>query len=1095
MRKILRIVLTGIAAFLLSVGVMWAQTGSITGMVTNEEGESVPTANVLLVEIERGAATNLNGEYTIDNVEPGTYTLRVTFVGYQDYTTQVTIEAGQALTKSVTLQRGAVGLQKLVVTALGQTVTKRSATFATATVGSDELTVAPNSNVKTALAGKVAGVSFRGQAGSKLGSYGDVRIRGEVSLTNASSDPLYIVDGVPVREPSMIDMSNIAEVSVLKGANAAALYGQRGENGVIIMTTKQARPGDVSVSVNSSVLIQQVSNLPRYQNKYGQGYSGESEWATFNYDPAIHPAYFKPMDGMRYISSSHADASWGPKFDGKPYAAWFTWWPDSPYYGQAVAYKAHPNTVQNFYDVGVKVKNGITVSTYQEGFLARLSYSNLQQGGLVPTTELDKHFLSGSFSYDVTDDLKVQADINYTVANINGQFNDGYGNQVSGSFSQWYGRNLSTKKMKELAQLQTPEGYYASWNWWGPQRYSKNGLGKGLKGYLKPTFWFNSYTWVQEYARIRDNENMLIHFKATYQLSDQFELVGAVSRYREDDSGEFYLPYSLEESSSINLYNKFVNSFGVRKRHYQEDNYSARLNYVANYDEWSFDAFVGGNIRIDERSFFSVSMNQNNMISGGLIIPNVYKFSNSKQVLIPTETAKQKRVYSLYSKLNVGYEDFLFVNATYRQDWSSALPEENNGYGYPSLGASFVFSEFINSDILSYGKVRASWAQVGDDVGSERIIGGYGLISISYTHPFTGGEVPILYAPNLKIDPNIKPALNTSYEFGTDMRFFNNRIGLSATYYHVKREDEIISIPVSSATGFFSILTNAGTTEARGIELALDGYVLRSNDFQWNMKLTFAKHTTTIKSLPGGQETYVMDLADDSDYGFVFVTHRIGQHWGQLRGTGIARNDEGQPIINEQGLYVLDQNMFFGSILPDFNGGVLNTVSYKNFRFSFSIDFQKGGKFFSLSEMWGSHTGLMYNTANRNDKGNLKRTPVSEGGGVHVTGVTPNGDPVDKYIPAKTYYQQFFSNRLAEPFVHDASYIKLRAVNLSYTLPANLFGGRIKSATIGVVARNLLMIYTNNPHGWDPSQFAEVYGENAQLPGTRSIGFNLNITF
>lgn len=1070
-----------------------AQSGGITGIVSDaSSGDPLIGTTVQLTELSKGDITDADGRYTISNVSPGTYTLRVSFIGYKTFEVQVTVGSGMT-TQNVDLAEDVAQLDEMVVTALGVETNERAVTFSTQEVDAEKLNITQDSNIKSGLAGKVAGVQIAGQAGSKLGDFGNIRIRGAISLTNTLSEPLYVVDGVPVRDPNAIDMNNVADINVLKGPNATTLYGQRGESGVVLISTKKAERSGVSVELNNAVTFEDVAYLPNYQNKYGQGYSGESEWGTYEYVPGSSPSYFQALDGVNYIQSPYADESWGPAFDGREYAPWYSWFPDSPYYGQTFKYESSPNNIENFYDTGVTNKSGVAVNVYNSNYSGRISYSNLNQNGILPFSELNKHFMSGKFNYDVTDKLNVGAYVNYSTQTVNGDvLSDGYGNQTSGSFNSWFGRDLEAGKMRELKDLTTPEGYLTSWNWWGPDFYASSAANNGYK---KPTFWYNSYTFMDRYDITRDTDNLLLNFDASYQINNEFEVSGSANTTRRNYSREFYIPYSLEFSSAPELYNPWVNSFGVYKDELQENNFDGRINYKSNFGDWNVDALAGGNIRMENYNRFSADMSQSNYQSGGLIIPNVYQFSNSAERVTPVATNWEKEVYSLFAKASVGYKDYIYLDGSYRQDWSSALPSDNNGYGYPSIGASFVFSELIDSEILSYGKLRAGWAQVGNDVGAEAINSAYALSSNSYTNPTNGTSVPLLYTDNTIIDPNIKPALNSSFEFGFDLRFLENRVGLNATYYNEERKDEIIGVSLSSSNGATAYLTNAGTSEREGIELSLNGAPVQTQDFLWDVTVNWATNSTTVTALPAGLDTY--ELGSNSAFGFVYVTHKLGEEWGQLRGAGFARDDNGEFILNSNGTYVVEQNKFFGSILPDYTGGILNTFAYKNLNLTASIDFQKGGQFFSLSENWGSYSGLLEETANMNDRGNPKRDPVSEGGGVHVTGVDADGNPVDTYVNALSYYGQWYSNRLAEPFIHDASYIKLRELSLSYNLPERLIGGFLNSATVGVVARNvwLIAVSDDNVHGWDPSEMAQVYGENGQLPGTRSFGFNVKVTF
>lgn len=1077
----------------------FAQSGTVTGIVTDANtGEPLIGTTVQLVELQRGTPSDTDGSYEITNVPAGTYTLRVSFVGYQTHEQEIEVGSG-TVTVDVALSEDILGIGEFVVTALGQQTNERAVTFSTQSVDAEKLNVTQDINVKTGLAGKVAGVQIAGQAGSKLGDFGSIRIRGAISLTNELQEPLYVVDGVPIQDPNIIDMNNVADINVLKGPNATALYGQRGESGVVLISTKKANRSGVSVELTNTLTFEQVAYLPNYQNEYGQGYAGEAEWGVYEYVPGSSPSYFEPLDGVDYIQQPYADESWGPKFDGREYAPWYSWFPDSPYYGQTFAYEPSPDNIENFYDTGVSNKSGVAVNIFNNSYSGRLSYSNLTQNGLLPYSNLDKHFLSGRFNYDVTEDLNVGATINYTTQSVDGDVrSDGYGNQTSGSFNSWFGRDLEIGKMRELKDLTTPEGYLTSWNWWGPDLYA---LSAADNGYKKPTFWYSSYTWMDRYDITRDTDNLVLNFDASYQLSNEFEISGAANTSTQNYTREYYVPYSLEYSSAALLYNPWVNSFGVYKDERNETNFDGRVNYRSNFGDINVDAFAGGNIRLQDYNRFSADMSQSNYQSGGLIIPDVYQFSNSAERITPIANNWEKKVYSLFAKASVGYQDYIYLDASFRQDWSSALPSDNNGYGYPSIGASFVFSELIDNDVLSYGKLRAGWAQVGNDVGAEEINSAFALSGNSYTNPISGSNVPLLFTDNTIVDPNIKPALNSSFEAGFDLRFIDDRIGFNATYYTETREDEIIGVSLSSTNGASSYLTNAGTSERDGIELTLQGAPVQTQDFLWDVTINWAQNTTTVTALPQGLDTYDINLNQANAFGFVSVTHKLDEEWGQLRGAGFATDENGNRILSQNAnghwLYTVEQNKFFGSVLPDYTGGILNTFAYKGLNLTASIDFQKGGKFFSLSEMWGSYSGLLKETAGTNDQGNPKRDAVADGGGVHVTGVDANGNPVDTYVPAPTYYGQWYSNRLAEPFIHDASYIKLRELSLSYNLPDRIIGGFFNSASLGVVARNvwLIAVSDDNKHGWDPSEMSQVYGENGQLPGTRSFGFNVKLTF
>ncbi|MEJ8803607.1 SusC/RagA family TonB-linked outer membrane protein [Pontibacter sp. H249] len=1083
-----------------------AQNRTITGRVTDAtSNQPLPGVTVLVKGTTVGTATSSDGTYSIA-VPPGSNTLQFSFIGYR--TTERNIGAGS--TVDVALPLNSEQLQEVVVTALGVQREARTVTYATQQVEAKDLNITQNVNIKDALAGKVAGVQINGQAGSKLGQFGKIRIRGAISLTS-DSDPLYIVDGVPVLDPNDVDMENVESVNVLKGPNATSLYGQRAEAGVVVITTKKGT-GGISVEIASSTTWDKIAYLPKYQNLYGGGYTQDA-FGTFDYNAGAiydydddgnplsvpYPTEWGIFDGKRYLlwDENYADESWGPRFDGQEYVPWYAWWPGTednpnPYYGQTAKYEAQPDNIKNFYDTGLTKKNTIAFGGGNDKFNARISYTNLDQQGITPYTDLKKHFLGTNFGFNATEKLRIDANIRYTTSQIRGDQDDGYSNQTSGMFNSWFARNVDTDKLRELRNLETMNEHQASWNWWGPDYYTAYG-----EGFMKPAFWFNPYTFLERFKQIRTNNNLTGSLTAAYSFNDNWKLSATGSRTNTEYLLEEYLPFSVSNSAAPELYNAWINSFGRYELSDSENNFSADLRYENQFGDFDINAFVGGNIRQNDYSVFQARMNPG-ANTGGLIIPDLYIFPNAGIVPTAQTTLREQEVRSLYGSASIGFKDMVYLDANVRRDWSSALPANNNGYTYPGVGASFIFTELINGfDALSFGKLRAGWAQVGNDVAAQRINPAYGLGSQPW-----GGSNLLVYSRTVLVDPNIKPALNSSFESGFDLKFLRNRIGLSFTYYDEKRNDEIIPVSISQSTGYSDFLTNAGASSRRGIEVALDGDVIKSNNgFNWNILLNYARNRTTVDRLPEGLDAISAPGGSD-DWEFVTVVHELGNNWGQLRGIGFATDDNGNYIYNENGLHVTEANKYFGSVLPDFTGGILNRFGYKGLSLTAAIDFQKGGKFFSLSEQWGYYSGLLEETAGINDKGNNVRDDVAAGGGVHVTGVSPTGEVVDTYVDAMDYFMQFNANSIAEPFIHDASFVKLRDINLSYDFSSLLKEGflknrLVKGASVGVVGRNLWLISVSkdNKHRWDPSELSQTFGENSQLPGTRSYGVNVRLTF
>lgn len=1081
--------LTLILAFV--VQITFAQElQTVSGTVTDDSGMPLPGVNVLIKGTTRGTQTDFDGNYSIEasNGE----VLVFSYLGMK--TTEFTFQDSPRI--DVVLQPDAAQLEEVVVTALGIKREEKSLPYASQTVNAEELNITEDSNIKSALAGKVAGVQLNGQAGSKLGAAGKIRIRGGISLTS-DNDPLYVIDGIPTTDPNTIDMSNVATLNVLKGPNATALYGQRASNGVIQITTKRGAESDrLGIEITSSVTFDKVGRLMNYQNLYGQGYSGADEFGIFDFEAGAfgafpYPDWMQAFDGKRYWAGDvYADESWGPRFDGEQYLPWYATYQNSPYFGQTTAYVAQPNNIKDFYETGTTFKNIVALSGGGENYSARIAFTNLDQTGIIPESSYKKNFVTAAFDFNLTENLSFGATANYSVGKTRGDFSDGYGNQTTGSFNSWFNRNLDTDKLRELKGLTTTEGYLASWNNWGLD-YMAYGLATGRLGFRKAAFWFNPFDWLELYENNRENTTLLGDIHGSYSFLDHFEASFQVSRNENKYRREFYVPYIIEFSAAPELYNEWVNSFGKYYSSSTEDNYQALLRYEQDFESLDVSALIGGNIRNNNFYSFQNDMSTGNSDSGGLILPDVYTYSNSREALTATAYESDKQVNSIYGNLSVGYNDMIYLDGSVRRDWSSALPADKNGYTYPSVGASVIFSEFLpDNDVLTFGKIRGGWAQVGDDVGA---------LALNPAYPLGGdlyGDRILMYTRSRLVDPNVKPALNTSFEVGADLRFLNNRIGLTATYYKENRKNEIIPITISSATGYSDYLTNAGESEREGVELTLDANVIKTDDFTWNLLANWATNKSTIISLPGDLQS-INGAGGSDDWGFVQVVHQLGKEWGQLRGTGFVYDDNGNRVIRSNGSYAYESGKVFGSILPDFTGGVVNTFNYKNLSLTASIDFQKGGKFFSLSEMWGGYSGLTAETAELNNNGVNVRDALEDGGGVHVTGVYADGTPADTYVEAQTYWGQFQPNRIAEPFIHDADYIKLRDVSLTYLIKGSFVNDAFDTASISVIGRNLWLISVadDNIHEWDPSEMSQSYGENAQLPSVRSFGMNIKLTF
>lgn len=1061
----------------------YAQNVTVSGTVTSaEDGSALPGVNVLLRGTTNGTVTDADGKYTITVPSTGG-ALVFSFIGLK---TQE-IEIGGRATIDIGLSLDATELSEVVVTALGVKREVKSLPYAAQQVGAEKLSMTRPNNVNDALAGKIAGVQVRGQSGAALGRNSTIRIRGAGSLND--KEPLYIVDGTPVTNSVDFNPDDIESVNVLKGPTASALYGQRGDAGVVLVTTKKGtKTKGMGINVSQNVFFDQIYVLPQYQNSYAGG--AASDLIQFNWEPGM-PAEWQDLDG-KYYHDYTDDASWGPRMNGQDYIPWYAWVPGTKYTGKTTRLLPQPNNIRDFYETGVNATTNVSFSKATDAGSVRLSYTYQDQKGTMPNTGLNKNTLALNTSVNLSKWVTVGANINYVNTTINGEFDDAYSNQSTGSFNQWFHRNLDMNKMRELQNLKSPEGRLVSWNHFNPTSYLTAG-DKFYRGY----YWYNHFAYFNQidyetkrnrlFGDVNVSFNILENLKATVFYRKNQNVVSF------ENKRPTILPYSFYTENRPTNQPQW-DFYGTGQSFFKEDNLEFLLAYNTHLmnNDISLDVSGGGNLRMEESS--NVNMNT----VDGLNFPDLFTIANSKGQLQYDNTRAQKQVRSLYGRATIGYKETFFLDFTARNDWSSALPADNNSYFYPSVGATFVFSELTESalPVLSYGKIRGSWAQVGSDLSAYQTVLAYTVANTSWSGS------PLSNTPDTQIDPNIKPSLSSAFEVGLDLKFLQNRVGASITYFDETKTDEILTVPVSGSSGFTSKVINAGQIDRNGIEISLDGTPVQTNNIRWDVTLNFAKIESKVVELTEGIDA-IAAATGGASFNVAPTYHVVGEEWGQLRGLSMRRID-GQPVVNASGLYVAtSQPVNFGSILPEFTGGLINVVSYKDFVLQFNIDFQKGGKFYSLSDQWGTFSGLTKRTAGVNNNGIPERDPVAEGGGVHVTGVTDaNGDgvsegAVDMYVDAQTYYHQFYNAKIADPHIYDLSFVKLRELSLGYNIPVQKIGMLSKvftTASVSVVGRNLWLI-SSNVEDFDPSEVASAFGENGQFPSFRSYGFNVKLGF
>lgn len=1074
MRKIVSFLLL----LLLSASIAIAQTRNVTGKVTDENGSPIPFVSVKVKDGKTGVSADASGVFIIKTSMGAT--LVISSVGYVEK--EVTVNAESI---SITLVRDTKETisEVVVTTAFNIKKDQRTTPFSTQVIKSDALTIIPQSNLNDALAGKVAGVQFRSQSGAKLNSQAFARIRGGL-LLSGDVGAIYVVDGTIVGDAYDVDPNSVESINVLKGANATALFGSRASNGAIIITTKKAAAGKSSIDVSQGFTFDRVYKLPQLQNSYAGG--GSADLIPFTYVEGM-PEEWRSLDGKGYNDYTD-DASWGPRLDGSEYIPWYAWVPGTKYTGKTASLTPQPDNVRDFFENGFNSNTNVNFYKSGQGYSTRLSFSKQFIQGIIPNSKSDRNIVSTSTTLDLNKYLTAGVNLNFNTQNIYGEYDDGYANNSSGNFGQWNHRHLDMGIMREMAGTLTPIGTLASWNWLSnPDAYDPS----DPSGFFRGNYWYNFYDYMAnlDYRQRRDRlyGDVYLNFK----LNSHFNIRGTVRR---DQSNYYYEQKNksiLEKSAGQT---GFLAGFATGERYQNETNYELIASYNTTFlKDFGLNLLAGGNI------FTYIRKDLDAATVNGLTIYDLYSLSNS--VASPTlgNSRLEQRTNSVFASGDLEYKKFISATFALRQDWLSTLPTSNNKLFYPSVGMSFVPSTFTKDALpwLSFAKVFGSW-------GKKPL--GLNIYALDLTYPIAQNkwnDEALQSVSNTIPDKNLIGSTITSYEAGVELRFLKNRVGLVATYYNETAADQPIDIQVPGQSGFTTKTINAATVERQGFEFTVDARIMSRKDFSWSVTKTFgylAKNPVT-KLIEGTTRIQPSGWGGAFGTRYARAFQEIGKDWGQLIGGGMQRNSEGKALINPStGLYAAgDANYNWGNIVPKVTGGFQSLFTYKNFLLNISLDYQVGGKFFSLTESWGAFSGLLDYTAETNDRGMNVRDPLNEGGGVRVTGVSSvdSKTPVDMYVDGFTYFHQFYNAGIADPFVHDLTFLKVREVSLGYSVPGEKLGflnGAVKGITVSLIARNPWLIYSATKN-FDPSEISGVYGEDGQLPSVRSLGFNVKFNF
>ncbi|WP_240163546.1 SusC/RagA family TonB-linked outer membrane protein [Spirosoma taeanense] len=1023
----------------------YAQDQTLRGRVTSKsDGTGLPGANVLIKGTDRGSTTNAEGEFTLNS--PPNATLVVSYIGYKS----IEVPVGTKSSINITLEEDASNLNEIVVTALGITREKKALGYAVQEVGGKQLTQARTTNFVNALSGKIAGVQVTGTNGSP-GASSRILIRGASSI-GSNNQPLFVVDGVPIDNSNFgsgtgVDYGNAAgsinpddidNVSVLKGPSAAALYGSRGANGVILITTKSGRgTKGIGVSVNSNTAFDSPFRLPDWQDEYGQGNKGQ----------------FSFVDGTGKGVNDGVDESWGPRMDGRLVPQF-----DSPVVNgvrQATPFVPHPDNVNQFFQTGRALTNNISVTGGSDKGDFRLSFTDLNQTGILPNTDYKRRTVSLNAGWNLTPKLNIRATGNYV--------KDGSDNRTNwGLYFIWFGRQVD---MEQLKNYQAPNSIYQyNWNY---------------------NYWTNPYYFLNLSTRANEKDRLYGNILATYKFTPWLTLTARTGTDVYEDRRKTRNAARIDNLNGAKQYD----SYNEEQVFVRESNSDFLLNATHKFGEFDVTANIGGNHRTNYAQ-------RNYMGATELAIPRVWNLGNSRQAKVAENSFIQKTVNSVYASANLGFRNYLFVDLTARNDWSSALPAGNNSYFYPSAAVSAILTDIfgLNSRTLSFAKVRAGIARVGNDTDPYRLIQSY-----RYENPW--GSTPSLSENNAMLNANLKPELTNSYEVGAEVKLWNNRVGLDVTYYNKESYNQILDVNVSQASGFNSKLLNAGKLQNKGIEVQLTASPVKTGAFQWDITVNWARNQNKVISLAEGLTTYQLNTSYNpltgatttNSFRGVSVEARVGQPYGTFFGQGFLRDPNGNIIYDKSGYPQLDPTRrILGNFTPKWIGGLQNTFRYKNLSLSTLLDMRYGGDIFSQTVNIGRYTGVLQETLVGREGGIVGQGVVNTG-----TAENPVYTPNTTRITSEEWHKKYYSLTNNEATIFDGSFVKLREVKLTYVL-----GGQVvrrlpfRDIAVSLVGRNLALLHSNVPH-IDPE--TSFYGdgnlqgiENGQIPTTRSIGFNIN---
>ncbi len=1089
MKKFNNFFLTVVCLLITVVG--FSQTRSVSGTVLDDAGQPIIAATVRVTGTQVGTVTDLDGKFSLEAPQ-GATSLTISFVGMQPEIIPIQDNV------TVTLQSEDNLLEGVVVTALGVTRDRRALSYSTQQISQEELNTSKQDNIVNSLSGKFAGVDV--VRSNNMGGSSQVTIRGN-SLLSGNNGALIVIDGVPVNNSSInsanqqgggygydygnaasdLNPDNIADVTVLKGSSATALYGERAGNGVILITTKKGdKKKGLGVSFTSMAKMGQIDKdtFVKYQKDYGAGYAPFYYGSTGGFDDADING-----DGISdLVVPTYEDGSYGAKFDPDLNVyQWYSFVPESEYFGQATPWVAAEHTPVDFFETSSEFNNSIALEGSNDKGNFRFGYTNFTIGNSnLPNSELKKNNITVRGGYNFSDKLSADVNIDFFNQYAKGRNSTGYGDNLMSMFRQWWQTNVD---VKQLERLYNKTGRNVTWN-----------MNEPINGDYTPKFWDNPY-WTR-YKNYQDDsrDRLFGYARLNYAFNDFFTITGRVSQDVYDETREERRAVGSVPSTFGLLLDDEPSGYQNQGIKYSERNYELFMN-LNDKDlgtNWTISGLLGGAIRKNTLSRNIIST------AGGLIVPELYTVKNSvNPTPFPFQYDSEQQTNSAYGQLSLGYKDWLFFEFTDRYDVNSNLPNNNNGYNYFSIGGSGVLSDLFDARNVDLLKLRGSFAQVGAGPRSYRVLD---------TYSRRDGLPNSYFSPSRKNNPDLKPERTDSFEIGLEGAFFNNRLGFDFAYYNNDTYDQLYDVEISRATGYREYAVNAGNINNKGVELALYGSPVKKEKFHWNTRVNFTDNNNKVTKLFVDPETgeATQNVVLDSFQGSIRSNARLGEPLGILTGFGYKIDENtGQRVVNSAGYYVSEANQVIADPNPDFKWGWYNSFKFGNFNASFLLDAQHGGDVYSLDTHYGQSTGVSANTSYINANGVNVREPVSEGGGVLFKGVTADGQPNEKYARADYYGGAFYwgnsSRNPGQLTVYDAGFVKLREFSLGYNFNQEFVEKSFLSdMSISLVGNNVWILHKNVPYA-DPESGLGNSVSNGYLSGSyptnKTLGLRLNLKF